>query len=391
MNDLVPTQETRVDGSNGALAIPAAPTAEQARVTEVNAALLRAYEQASRLELSDAEIAALMQSFPDEVVSILPFDGNLYLAHILIRRRLNEVFRPGKWALIRRRAFSKEDTIYGEYVLLVRGVYVGETISGHAYVPSNKKTDYADALESTAGDAIRRIAAKAMSCGDQVWNPEFCRQWKERWAEQAVVNGKMQWRRRSQPIAADPGEPDAGPDVERANGNPVDDAPVITGQLEPTSTAVETITGEQASELESLWKSLPNATQAVTRIADTYQIDGIRDLPAAHFQAVKMQLAAAAPISQQHGPTITKEQATAIAGLLKGKGQPFVNQLLLMLGIARLMQLPDAWLTVARDMAAQPNLEALDHWRGLKVPFAELSDDERQRIINGINLVTPRT
>lgn len=180
-----------------AVAKQEAMTPQQARVVEVTEALKPAYEKASTLELTDAEVEALMAPFPDSTVDIRPHDGLIYLSHIHISNRLNRVFKPGKWALVRRWEKFDGGIMYAEYVLLIRGCYVGEAIGGHAYQPNNPKTNYSDALESTAGEALRRIAGKRLSCGSQVWEGDYAKDWVAKHAYQQA--GKWYKRRPSVP------------------------------------------------------------------------------------------------------------------------------------------------------------------------------------------------
>lgn len=170
-------------------------TAQQMRVIEVSEALMPAYQKASTLELTDAEIAEIMAPFPDSTVEIRPHDGLIYIPHIHISDRLNHVFKPGKWALVCRRHWLEGTTMYGEYVLLIRGCYVGESIGGHPYQPNNPKTNYSDTLESTAAEALRRICGKRLSCGSQVWNPEYAKGWCDKYAARGA-DGK--WFKRKE-------------------------------------------------------------------------------------------------------------------------------------------------------------------------------------------------
>lgn len=172
-------------------------TSQEMRVVEVSEALLPAYQKASTLELSDGEVEALMAPFPDEIVECRPHDGLLYIPHIHVSDRLNRIFKPGKWALIRRREWFDGGTMFAEYVMVIRGCYVGESIGGHPYVKSNPKTNYSDVLESTAAEALRRICGKRLSCGSQVWNPEYCRQWEAK--HRTYTNGKYGKRRQEAP------------------------------------------------------------------------------------------------------------------------------------------------------------------------------------------------
>ncbi len=173
--------------------LKASLTSQAARVIEVSDALAPAYAKASTLELTDDEVARLTAPFPDEAVEIRPHDGLIYLPHILISGRLNQVFKPGKWSLICRRHWLEGQTMYAEYVLVIRGCFVGESVGGHNYVPSNPKMNYSDALESTAAEALRRICGKRLECGSQVWHPEYARQWVAKYA----VQDRGKWGRKA--------------------------------------------------------------------------------------------------------------------------------------------------------------------------------------------------
>ena len=157
-------------------------TAATARVLEVTEALGGAYAKASMLELTDEVIDALTTPFDDSEIEIRPHDGLIYIPHIHISSRLNRVIKPGRWALVCRRHWLADNVMYGEYVLLIHGCFVGESIGSHRYVPNNVKTDYSDALESTAADALRRICGKRLGIGSQVWEPDYAKQWVARYA-----------------------------------------------------------------------------------------------------------------------------------------------------------------------------------------------------------------
>jgi hypothetical protein len=187
-------------------------SAQDCRVDEVSASLTEAYRRAGTVPLTDVECAALMAPFPDEVVEIRPDgEGFLYISHIEISDRLNTVLKPGQWALICRRAWydavAKE--VYGEYVLVIRGCFAGESVGANKYIPTNSRMNYGDCLEATAAEALKRIAGKRLSCGTQVWRPEYCRQWKEKYAAFGPVTRnnttKKEWYKR----AAGPKQPQA--------------------------------------------------------------------------------------------------------------------------------------------------------------------------------------
>ncbi len=180
-------------------------TPQQARVGEVSEALMGAYGRASTLELTEGEIEGLLAPFEDSQVEIRPHDGLIYIPHIHISNRLNRVFKPGKWSLVCRRHWLEGGTLYGEYVLLVKGCFVGESVGGHQYQPNNPKTNYSDSLESTAAEALRRICGKRLGCGSQVWEPEYARDWVERYG--VLDRGKWSKRPALPPAPVPPPQP----------------------------------------------------------------------------------------------------------------------------------------------------------------------------------------
>lgn len=217
-------------------------TSQELRVIEVNEALLPAYQKASTLELTDAEITALMAGFPDAAVEIRPHDGLIYLPHIEISNRLNQVLKPGKWSLVCRRHWLDGLTMYGEYVLLIRGCYVGESVGGHPYQPNNPKTNYSDTLESTAAEALRRIAGKRLSCGSQCWIPEYARNWV---AKNAVQFGGK-WVKRVQNAPGSAGK--ANPPV-TGNPPPGRNVPPKAAQSPPTKQETPFATAESKAKM----------------------------------------------------------------------------------------------------------------------------------------------
>ena len=202
-------------------------SAASCRVIEVTAALAPAYGKAGTLELSDAEIAALTAPFPDDVVEIRPHDGMIYIPHIHISDRFNKVLRPGKWALIRRREWIDGSTLYAEWVLVVRGAFVGEAIGAGEYHANNPRQNYSDVLEATAAEALRRIAGKRLSVGSQVWDPEYARQWVSKYA----IRGPRGWAKR-QDATSVPAKPAPAAEPTAAEPAPQPTAPTVQESAE---------------------------------------------------------------------------------------------------------------------------------------------------------------
>jgi hypothetical protein len=199
---------------------PATPG--ELRASQVDQALAPAYARASTLELTEAERSGLTAPFSDDAVEIRPHDGLIYIPHITISRRLIEVFGPAKWAMVRRREWCDGGMIYAEWIMLIRGCYIGESVGAMQYHPTNPKMNYSDALEGTRGEAIRRIAAKDLGCGDQCWEPAYARHWVSQYAVQ--VRGRWERRRAAVDPLPDPKPTPCSPPVRpQATDKPEED------------------------------------------------------------------------------------------------------------------------------------------------------------------------
>lgn len=177
-------------------------TPEQTRNLSVGQALDAAYQKASELRLTPDEDAALSAPFGDDAVEIRPHDGLLWIPHIHISRRLSTVLGRGQWSLICRRYWMDGDAqqVYADCVMMIRGCFVGESIGAQQFQPRNARMNYSDAIEAAQSEALRRIAGKRLNCGDQVWDPGFCREWCAKYAVQQ--NGK--WSRKRHQDAPTP-------------------------------------------------------------------------------------------------------------------------------------------------------------------------------------------
>lgn len=190
-----PAQDVEVLGEMGLAPIvkhaaKESKTVEQARKDSINDLLTSAYVNASRLELSEKEIAALTADFEDGDFyrGAAGNENLLYLSHVAIRNRISKVIGLGKWTLIIRRHWTEEFVtakkeqavrVYVEAVLMIRGCYVGEAIGDMTYYKSNASQNFGDAFEGAKSAALRRTA-KDFGVGLQPWNKDFCESWKQR-------------------------------------------------------------------------------------------------------------------------------------------------------------------------------------------------------------------
>lgn len=172
------------------------------RAAEISAALMPAYQHASKLKINKAEAKQLQKPFADKQVEIHPQTGAIYLPHIYISERLNQVFGPGAWALICRdhKADEENRQIRAEHVLVIRGCVIGESVDEFVINPL-EAAKYGDALEATAAKALRKICGKRLSCGSQVWQPDYCQKWIEKFAESVSHEGATVWKKKGAKLA----------------------------------------------------------------------------------------------------------------------------------------------------------------------------------------------
>ncbi len=162
------------------LAPPPVDPVKQARTDAVAALLKGAYEKASTLALTPEEIKALREPFPDEQVSdgAKGKPGLLYIQHIHLSNRLNDVLGIGQWSIVKRSVQVDESNgaVYFDGVMLIRGAFVWEAIGAARYQAGNRMTDYSDAVESAQSDCLTRCC-KRLGIGSQVWDKAFCDGW----------------------------------------------------------------------------------------------------------------------------------------------------------------------------------------------------------------------
>jgi hypothetical protein len=162
-------------------------SAEEDRSIAVSKLLAKAYEKASELVLTKEETKALKAKFDDDCVRAGAGGDSrlLYISHIHVSDRLNDVLGIGQWALVKRSirlecgktAKGVEVvSIYFEGVMLIRGSFVAEAIGTAEYYPSNPKMDYGSAIESAMSDCLSRCG-KRLSIGSQVWDKTYCEKW----------------------------------------------------------------------------------------------------------------------------------------------------------------------------------------------------------------------
>lgn len=166
--------------------------------TTIAAALLPAYQSASGLKITKTEAKQLMKPFPEKEIEIMA-NGSIFLPHIFLSERLNQVFGPCAWSLVEvsKKINEDEGHVMADYVLLIRKCYVGQA-SGEfntSAMEASGQAKLSDALEATKGSALRRIC-KQLSCGNELWKPEYIEKWQSKYAETFVQGQETLWRKK---------------------------------------------------------------------------------------------------------------------------------------------------------------------------------------------------
>jgi hypothetical protein len=211
---------------------------------------------AGTLALSDRQAAVLMDALPDEDHDILP-TGEVYVSHVFVRRKLNEVFGPGGWALVPRGPFTTQgNTVCREYALIVGGRFISEAIGESDYQPNNPRMSWASACEAAKSNALTRCC-KDLGIASECWDRRFCDDFIARFCVQVWMGKgeKPRWRRKDgRPIFGETGMVKQGgtpleskPESHQAGREPGDDADEQMRQYDRESSSDSKATSSRAA------------------------------------------------------------------------------------------------------------------------------------------------
>lgn len=135
-------------------------------------------------------------------------DGIVFLPEIKYRRRLNDAFGPGGWALMPRTAITMVDNVLTrEYALYVDGRFISEARGEQEYIEENGNMTYATAAEGMRSNAMMRCC-KDIGIASELWDPNFIGQWKldhalQAWCAKQHKHKTVWWRKdRPKPFCA---------------------------------------------------------------------------------------------------------------------------------------------------------------------------------------------
>lgn len=136
---------------------------------------------ASAVPFSKEEAAILARPLTDEEIQVRPDDGALYFPGVNYRRRLNEAFGMGGWAMIpagppAREESGKNPLILYTGRLYVHGRFIAEATGEAKFISNNAKSSYGSALESARTDCLTRCCKDFLAM--ELWDPTFAGSWK---------------------------------------------------------------------------------------------------------------------------------------------------------------------------------------------------------------------
>jgi hypothetical protein len=207
-------------------------------------AVLALYQGAGMLPLT-REVAVRMTRpvDPKTELGIKP-SGEIYMEHMQVRRRLNEAFGVGQWALIPASGVTVHPNgnkggkrVMREFVMVVNGQFAAQSIGGMVYHPTNPNMGLDDALEGAESDALKRCAKK-LGIGAECWDKREAYELRKTYciqvrAKDSYDNITIQWRVKDGPPL--PGEIGvADPKTAPAPG-PAVDGEFVDVSAEPAS------------------------------------------------------------------------------------------------------------------------------------------------------------
>lgn len=142
--------------------------------------------KASKVPATKAQAKILRHSVDDKTeADILP-SGEVYMSHVFVRRRLNDAYQPGGWAMRPLTSATVDpvtNVMYREYALMINGVVAATAYGSTKYQPNNKRMDFADAAEAVKSNALTRCA-KDLGIGSECWDRRWCDRWRNQFAVQ---------------------------------------------------------------------------------------------------------------------------------------------------------------------------------------------------------------
>jgi hypothetical protein len=191
------------------------------------------YEGLAERAFTQKQFEILTEAVKEEMLDVLP-TGEVYLAQIHYRRRLNIAFGVGGWGVRPvGQAVMKDNSLMREYALFVENRFVSQAAGEADYIPNNPRMSWATANEACKSNAIMRLC-KDLGIASECWDRRFTEQFKEKNCVKVYRTGRhrnpWQWRLKNNPFD-DEGEPPANGAQKPRQANQNTSAPSDNGSI----------------------------------------------------------------------------------------------------------------------------------------------------------------
>lgn len=153
------------------------------------------------LELDEQAEEVLGEPLKPEDIKIRP-DGLVYLPWTWYAERLNRAFGRLKWGLVPQSSPQSKNTgnnnvlvVWGNW-LVIKGIPVSFAVGETSYRTDNYTMSYADAIEGARSISLARNC-KQLGMALELWDADFVKEWKEKFAETYTYKNKTLWRKKS--------------------------------------------------------------------------------------------------------------------------------------------------------------------------------------------------
>ena len=133
------------------------------------------------MELTPEQLEIIQRPWEDDKIQIRE-DGLIYVSWTEYVKRLREAKVYPVFISTPPQYIQETNEIVITTFIIVNGKIVAQGTGGAIYHPNNPRMSYSDAIEAAKSNSIMR-ACKDLGMGLNIWDPEFVREWKEKYAQ----------------------------------------------------------------------------------------------------------------------------------------------------------------------------------------------------------------
>ena len=194
-----------IDGEEALAEYKAPPPPEPITIDD---AMIQMARTAGTIDLPADKLDKLFAPVDPELVEIRE-DGIIYYPWMEYAKLMRDAFGL-KWVMVPQGEPKREgNLILWGFYLVIDGVYMGYAVGEQTYYPNNRTMTWGDACEGAKSNALTRLA-KSLGISLELWQPEFIRNWKDKYAVQVAKGSKKVWVKRHKASEPQPPMDDTG-------------------------------------------------------------------------------------------------------------------------------------------------------------------------------------